>query len=1011
MFSTGVKLRFRFRTLICAASATLLLAGPAAALNPAVPLEDYNHAMWTAKDGAPPDISAMAQTPDGWLWLATTTGLYRFDGVQFERYPLELPGLNMRNRIHELVARPNGDLWVSDILGALLIRHPDGRLENATPADPGVGAVRGLGFEQDGSIWAATGNGLFHYQGGRWQRQGPEQGWPGGFATTLLLDQEQRLWVAGPRGVLRYNRAARRFEPTGIGYQSGSLTQSPDGRVWVAKPDQVQLLPGADAQPGRPRPAYFNQSESRHAQFDRDGNLWSLHCPRGLCRTAPEQQRGRSVLVPQRDATDRFDQRWQMSSLMADVVLEDREGNVWIATTAGLERFRENRLVPAHLPDPTGWYTMARDTEGKVWAADSETGTAWQLAPGRPPRADPLKPVLVVANDRDGALLLAGRRTIERRYRGQTSSIALPPGHDGKPSDLQVLGLIDDGKVLWMASPQTGLMGYVDGQWLPRKRFTLPDRIFLSSAAGPGQLWSACAGDLMVFYDNGKQTRYNDGGIGLASMVHVGSEVLAGGDKGLALFDGKQFRKLSAADPQVLVNITGLVVTPDGDRWLNGSKGVLRVRKADWQRTVAQPQLPLAYQLINALDGYQSQAMLSNRHPSAFLAPDGQLWFMTTSDILRHDPAGVAGNRVAPSAEILRVNTAYGSYLAGTTVQLPAALPGFSIQFTAPSLRQPEGVRFAYQLDGVDSDWQDAGTRRAAFYTNVAPGSYRFRVKALNDDGVPSISETAITLEIAPTFRQTWWFKGLCLVAGLALLYALYRYRLHGATARLSERLQVRMAERERIARTLHDNFLQSVQAIILRLDTVARELPAGSPARRKLEALLDSANDTVTEGRDRVYELRSGPLDDVEGAIRAAGQALADHYPDTRFSIAAGGAPQALTGAVAEELCEIACEALRNAFQHARASQVEVRLGYGSDLFSLHVIDNGRGIAATAPADGEPLKHWGLTGMRERAVRAGGRLDIDSQPGLGTSVALILPARLAYAGRAGRSLLNLFSS
>jgi signal transduction histidine kinase/ligand-binding sensor domain-containing protein len=1009
MFPSSLLSRIR---ILCGAAiaAALLAAAPARALNPAVPLEDYNHAMWTAKDGAPPDISAMAQTPDGWLWLATSTGLYRFDGVRFERYPLEAPGLNMRNRIYELVARPNGDLWISDLLGSLAVRHPDGRLENATPSDPGVGGIRALGFEPDGSLWAATGNGLYHFQNGHWQQQGPAQGWPGGIATTLLLDQEQRLWVAGPHGVFRYDRAARRFAPTGVDYQGGSLTQSPDGRVWLVKPDQVQLLPGSEAQPGRPRAASFNQAESRHAQFDRDGNLWSVHCPRGLCRTTPGQQRGRGVLVPQRDATDRFDQRWQMSSLAADVVLEDREGNVWIATTAGLDRFRENRLVPAHIPDPSGSYSMARDTEGRVWAADSESGIAWQLAPGKAPLADPLKPVLVAANDRDGALLLGGPRSIERRFHEQRSTIALPPGRDGKPVDLELLGLIDDGKVLWMASPQTGLMGYADGRWWPRSHWPLPKNIFLSSAAGPGQLWSACAGELMVFYDNGKQTSYNDGGIGLASIVHVGEQVLAGGDKGLALFDGKQFRKLSAADPQVLVNITGLAVTPDGDRWLNGSKGVLRVRKQDWLATVAQPQRPLVYQLINALDGYQAQAMLNNRHPSALLAPDGQLWFMTTGDILRHDPAGAPGNPVPPSVEILRVDTGYGSYLAGASVQLPAALPGFSIQFTAPSLRKPEQVRFAYQLVGVDSDWQDAGPRRAAFYTNVAPGSYRFRVKASNDDGVSSVSEAAIVLEIAPTFSQTWWFKGLCLLAGLALLYGLYRYRLHVATARLSERLQVRTAERERIARTLHDNFLQSVQAIILRLDTVAHELPPDSAARRKLEALLDSANDTVTEGRDQVYELRSGPLDDVEGAIRAAGQALADSHPGTGFSMATGGQVHALTAAVAEEVCAIACEALRNAFQHAQASQIEVRLGYGTDLLSLHVIDNGRGIGA-APADGEPLKHWGLTGMRERAVRVGGRLDIESQPGLGTSVALMLPARLAYAERAGKSLLNLFSS
>ena len=1009
MIASGLPSLLRWLTRACAA-ATLLAAGPAAALNPAVALEDYNHAIWTAKDGAPSDVGGMAQTADGWLWLATSTGLYRFDGVQFEHFSLDLPGLKMHNRIHELVARPNGDLWITDSLGGMAVRHRDGTVEDATPADGAIAGVRNLAFEPDGSIWAASTGGLYLHRGGQWHKQGPAHGWPPGLATTLLLDQQQRLWAASARGLYRYDRAAQRFEQVGDGFVDGTLLQSPDGRVWVARVDRVELVPGSEPASGQPRLPLFNQSESRRAQFDRDGNLWSLHCPRGLCRTAPEQQRGRSKLVPQRDATDRFDQRWQMSSLTANVVLEDREGNLWIATSTGLERLRHNRLVPAHIPDPRGGYTMARDTEGRVWAADSEAATAWQLAPGKAPQADPRHPVLVVANDRDGALLLAGTREIERRYRGTSSVIPLPPGRDGKPADIFVLGLIDDGKVLWMASGETGLMGWADGQWWPRSHFPLPERIFLSTAAGPGQLWMACNSDSMVFYDNGKQTRYGDGDIGLPSVIYTGREVIAGGDRGLALFDGQQFRKLKAADPQVLVNVTGIVATPDGDRWLNGSKGVLHVRKDDWQKTMAQPQLPLAYELISALDGYQAQAMLYNRHPSIMLAPDGQLWFMTSADILRYDPAGYADKRIAPSVEVLRIDTAYGGHAAGPVVQLPAGLPGFSVQFTAPSLGRPESVRFAYQLVDVDSGWQDAGTRRAAFYTNVAPGRYRFRVKAVNDDGVPSTGETEVTLAIAPTFSETWWFKGLCLLIGMALLHALYRYRLHVVTERLGERMQVRMDERERIARTLHDNFLQSVHAIILRLDTLARELPADSAARRKLEALLDSASDAVTEGRDRVYELRSGPPDGIEGTIRTAGQALADSYPGTAFSLAVGGTPLPLCCPVAEEVCEIAREALRNAFRHAQASQVEVRLGYGTDLFSLHVTDNGRGLAAAQAPDDAPSRHWGLTGMRERAVRVGGRLEIDSKAGVGTSVALILPARLAYEERSGRSLRNWFA-
>lgn len=992
--------------------AAILLACclPAAALNPQLTLDDFHHAMWTAKDGAPADIDCMAQTPDGWLWLGTSTGLYRFDGVQFERYALDRNGVKLRSRISELVARPNGDLWIGDAVGGLAVRHKDGTLvQFMQPENLKPGAVRNLAFDRDGSMWVIAVGGLFRHDGRQWQQQGPQQGWTEAMGGSLLLDRQQRLWAGNEYGLSLYNRATKRFEPTGLPYLGSTLVQSPDGRVWIVDKDKVQLVPSSVG--SQPRAADFNSSESRRAQFDRDGNLWALNCPKGVC-LLPRAGEAGAPLLPARDARDRYDQRWQLSSLSANVVLEDREGNVWIATNTGLDRFRENKLVPAHLPEQHGYFSMASDTEGGVWVSDAPSARTWQLVPGQPPKEYSGKPVMLVANDRDGALLLAGSREIERRYKGKSETFALPPGRDGKPADLYVSGLLDDGKVLWMATPQTGLVGRVNGQWLPRQHFQLPPRIFLAAVAGPGQLWMSIAGGTMVLYDNGKQTSYPDGGIGLASMIHVGPEVLVSGEKGLVVFQGGAFRPVPATDPEALTNISGMAVTADGDRWLNGSKGVLHVRKDDWLRAMRQPGTPLQFDLIGVLEGYQGQAMLINRLPSVFTAPDGQLWFMTIGDVLRLDPSRRSENPVPPGVDILRVNAGDASYAAGAAVRLPPATSGFSIQFTAPSLRKPEAVRFAYQLEGEDSGWQDAGTRRTAFYTNVGPGSYRFRVKAMNDGGVGSVGEATMAVTIAPTFSQTWWFKGLCALAALGALTLLYRYRLHVATARLGERMQVRMDERERIARTLHDSFLQSVHAIILRLDTVTRNLPHDSPARLQLESVLDNANDAVTEGRDRVYELRSGPVDDLAASVRAAGQSLADTYPGIAFAMAVGGASQPVECMVAEEMVEIAREALRNAFRHARAGKVEVRLGFGTDVLSLHIIDDGQGMTVSLPGeDGKPGRHWGLTGMRERAARIGARLDIDSKEGIGTSVALTLPARLAYEPQAGKSLRNWFAA
>jgi signal transduction histidine kinase len=276
----------------------------------------------------------------------------------------------------------------------------------------------------------------------------------------------------------------------------------------------------------------------------------------------------------------------------------------------------------------------------------------------------------------------------------------------------------------------------------------------------------------------------------------------------------------------------------------------------------------------------------------------------------------------------------------------------------------------------------------------VAPGSYSFRVRAFNEDGVMSTREARFNFEIEPRFVQTIWFKALCGVALAALLYLLYLYRLRIATKRVAARMTVRMAERERIARTLHDTFLQSVQALILRLDVVSAGLP--EEARNKLAPILDQANDTIVEGRDQVYELRTGRVDNVESAAEEAGRQLRAEHPSTTFGFAVGGARRKLRDTVAEEACEIAREALRNAFHHADAQHVEAHVIYEPEHFTLQISDDGKGMAPDAESK---QKHYGLTGMRERAVRAGGKLDIGPAPGGGVRVSFTVPSRTAYVG------------
>jgi signal transduction histidine kinase len=312
----------------------------------------------------------------------------------------------------------------------------------------------------------------------------------------------------------------------------------------------------------------------------------------------------------------------------------------------------------------------------------------------------------------------------------------------------------------------------------------------------------------------------------------------------------------------------------------------------------------------------------------------------------------------------------------------------------------PERVRFRYRLEGVDDDWRDAGTRRTAYYTRLGPGHYRFLVSAANEDGVWNPTGAALDVAIAPAFVQSAPFKALCGAALVLAAWLLYRLRLRRATLQLRRLLQERAGERERIARTLHDTLMQSVQALLMLFESARARLPDDCPDIPLIDRTLDQARSALREGRDELTALRgaAAPARDLVGALVPLGHILGEQF-GVRFAVQVDGTHRALCRDVAQEACFIAREALQNAFRHAHAARVTLEVAFGDEAFELRVRDDGRGIAH-APRPG----HWGLAGMRERAAAIGGHLDIGAAPGGGTLVALAVPAAQAYERQPRRS-------
>lgn len=969
----------------------LSLGGPAMSLDAAVGLANTHHARWTALEGAPLQVTSMAQTRDGWLWFGTFDGLHRFDGSRFERVALPQRSLPTRQQIIGVRAQKEGQLLISYVGSGLSVLHPDGRLDDLPEIDGPALASLVATIDDDGSIWTGSLGGVHRFDGKEWRQVAFDGAPDAGGPLAMVVDQYGRLWFSDAAATWRLDRQRMRF--VRVARSGGRLVMSPDGRLWAARHGRLALLPGPRDGLAKPRPAWFNSMEARPAAlFDRDGTLWTLDGSQDIrLRYGAGGLRGNAVGAL--DGAGEWIRGSTLSGDDPDYMLEDLEGNVWVVTQQGVDRFREHRVLRSPLPGAGGNYSLARDADGVVWAADIRSGALWRLAPGEEPRRERVSGVNVIVSDRRGALLLGGKRSIEVRERGTIRHIPLPPTRGGAAADLRLIGVRDDGKVLWIASPETGLMGLVDGVWRPREFFNLPDKIFVSAVGGPGQLWLGLGTGELVLYDKGRQQVFDASAVGLASSIFTEGGIAISGERGMGVLRDGRVRLLRAAEPEVLRNVTGMHVTPEGDRWLNGAAGVLRVQAADWARSVADPGQPLRYRLFGAPEGYPGMAVTETRLPTAVADSQGRIWLAATGGVVSIDAAAAQRSTHAPRVAILGA-TANGVAMrasTGGTLSLPPGSREFSIDFTAPALRRPDGLRFSYRLDGVDRGWQDAGNRRTAYYTNVAPGAYRFQVRAGNEDNVASANIADLDLRIAPTLVESRHFQALCALGVAAIGYCLYRYRVRYLTRRLAERLQVRTAERERIARTLHDTFLQTVQALTLRLDTVVRTLPAGDPTRGKLEQVLDEADHAIAEGRDQLQELRMKDGAILERVIGDALDALQASHPGVGAGLVVSGDAPYLGPALAGEVAEVAREAMRNAFHHAGATRVEVRLAYGARELALEVADDGQGIDDAVLKAGGRDGHWGLVGMRERAARIGGRLSIDSSAGRGTTVGLLV--------------------
>jgi len=983
------------------------------ALDPSLDISQYAHTAWTVRDGfALGNIYAMAQTPDGYLWLGGEFGLVRFDGVR--SLPWQSPaGQQLPDRnINALLVTRDGTLWIGTFAG--LVSWSNGKLTRVPL--PGGQFIASLFEDREGTVWAATlgtpTGRLCQIRKSGMQCNSDDNAF-GRAVWALYEDNSGTLWAAAESGLWRIKPGPAKRYPTST--ELIGLSKTDEGRLLMAIHGAGLLQLVGNKLESYPVRASINSKmplgdhdlDANRVLRDRDGGLWIGSVERGLIHSHHGQ-------------TDVFT---KADGLSGDVVLslfEDREGNIWISTTGGLDRFRELPVATVSVKQglsSDATQTVLAATDRSIWVGAHEGLTRLQN----------------------------GQATIFRKA-------------NGLPDDL-VQSLFQDDRGRFWVSTRHGLAYFEEGRFVANGAIRSGEVHYITGDKA-GNLWLSENRGLLHLCDGrlveqipwqafGRHQQANvvladreQGGLWLGFWVDGGVSYVKDGkvrasyttadglgqgpvpdlrlDSDSALWVATEYGGLSRIKEgrvATLTTVNGLpcdtinATMEDNDRslWLYMGCGLVRIQRSELDAWIAHPKRRVEMTIWDAADGVRLRSSAASEYgPRVAKSTDGKLWFVTGEGVQVVDPHHLAFNNVEPPVHIEQVVADHQNYwqnITGTAVsnlRLPARTRDLTINYTALSLVAPEKVHFKYMLEGQDQDWREVVNDRQAQYTNLAPRHYRFRVIASNNSGVWNDQGDTLEFSVAPAYYQTNWFRVLCVVAVLLLLWAAYQFRVHQLHHEFDMTLEARVGERTRIARELHDTLLQSFHGILLHLQTVSNELPGGQ-TKQKLDGVIDQAARAIVEGRDAVQGLRTSTIEgnDLALAINTLGEELAGaesapHRP--YFTVQVEGTPRNLHPIVRDEVYRIAGEGLRNAFRHADAQRVEVEIRYDDRQLRVRVRDDGKGIDPKLISEDGREGHFGLRGMRERSKLIGGKLSVWSEVNSGTEVELSIPGDHAYA-------------
>lgn len=975
------------------------------ASNSDLEFSQYDHTAWTEREGAPRGILAIAQTRDGYLWLAGSEGLFRFDGVIFERYEPESGSSLPSGNAQSLLDLANGDLWVGYHSGAIT-RLRDGRANTYTRS---TGAAKGdvwcLAQDREGTLWAGGTGGLRRFVQNRWEEVGSEWNLPGNSVRSLFVDHSGTLWVATEDTIAFLPGGARKFQPTSIPVgQVGHIVESPQGKLWMAETTRsVRPVPlGNKARPSDRSEIRFG---SQQILFDSEGSLWITTDGDGVRHLSASEYLQENSSRP-RTAFEGFTMADGLTNDVVTSIFQDRDGNIWTGTPSGLDRFRKRIFQSIQLPVTHEDVILTPGSAGDVWAfLRSRT---FHIAHSRTQEINGFKPTYIYSAFRNpaGVMWVVSFMNVSRVENGRWTSYPLPEEFGTNWSGAAYVAE-DRSGVLWLAAEREGLFRRENGSW---RRFDTPRELVTSVPTAAftdesGRVWFGYSGGALINVEDGRlqmiSSRVNSSGADVCAIDGRGGTIWIGGGSGLAFFDGHTLNTVTPSDQMSFGRILGVKQAAGGSLWLYRFNGIVRIGAAEVRKVLAAPSYRVHYEIYDSPGKF-----IRGAGQKLVESTDGRLWFGATDHVDWLNPESLP--KQAPFSISIRAVSADGrQYPFRANPTIPPQPRRIEIDYTGLNLSNPERVRYRYKLEGTDTEWQDAGARREAFYTDLGPGKHRFEVDARNEGGEWSTPSTVVEFTIAPAWFQTIWFRGLCVGISALILVTIFQLRSRQLERRFQLTLEARLDERTRIARELHDTLLQSFQGAVFQFQAGRKLLLRNADnAMQVVDEAIQAAEEGITEGRAAIRDLRPEPAAqrDLPELLNAVGRELARAHEQNgnvpSYRVVFEGKQQDLSPMLQDEVYRISREVIRNAFAHAAASLIEVEIRYDQDQLRLRVRDDGKGIDPKVLEAGGRSGHFGIPGMRERAERIGARLDFWSEMGAGTEVELTVPASMAYEKR-----------